>query len=243
MSQRLLAFLLHGLISFVIAILAMLLVFGVWYPSPLHRALGVTVIFLLLLLVDVVLGPLMTLLVFKPGKKNLVLDLAVIAFLQFSALCYGLWIVASGRPLWVVFNVDRFDLIQAVDVDERRLSEALPEFRQGGWLGPEWVGAIRPVDRGVSQQILFESILGGGDIAQRPELYRPLTQLFSDVESKALPLDKLREYNEPKIIATTLARWPEATAWLPIKARAQSMVVLLNIEKKKILAIVPLSPW
>ncbi|WP_313056119.1 hypothetical protein [Pseudomonas lopnurensis] len=94
MPARIKAFLMHLAVSAVIALLAVLLVFHIWYPAPLHEALGVTHIFLLLLLADVILGPLLTLVVFKIGKKTLIMDLAVIACLQLAALAYGLWTVA-----------------------------------------------------------------------------------------------------------------------------------------------------
>ncbi len=110
MPARIKAFLMHLAVSAVIALLAVLLVFQIWYPAPLHEALGVTDIFLLLPLVDVILGPLLTLLVFKLGKKTLIMDLAVIACLQLAALGYGLWTVAEGRPAWIVYNADRFDV-------------------------------------------------------------------------------------------------------------------------------------
>ena len=242
-SPRFRAFLFHGVVSLIIAVAAMLLMFSIWYPAPLHQALGVTRVFLLLLVVDLVLGPLMTLLVFKSGKKNLALDVAIIVVLQLSALGYGLWTVASGRPLWVVFNVDRFDVVQAVDIDVRRLSEALPEFRQGSWLGPEWVGAVRPTDQVLSQQILFESALGGSDLAQHPELYRPLSHFSHELQIKALPLERLWEFNEPDEIAEVSLLWPQATGWLPMRARAQSMVVLLSSDNREVLTIVPLNPW
>src|SRR5690606_7616795 len=119
MPARFKAFLLHLAASTLIALLALLLVFKLWYPAPLHEALGVTQIFLLLLLVDVVLGPLLTLLVYKTGKKSLVMDLALIAALQLAALGYGLWTVAEGRPAWVVYNAGRFDVVTVVDIDTR----------------------------------------------------------------------------------------------------------------------------
>ncbi len=69
MNPRLKAFAIHLAISALIALTVIGLVFFIWYPSPLHTALGVTQIFLILLAVDVVLGPLLTLLVYKAGKK------------------------------------------------------------------------------------------------------------------------------------------------------------------------------
>lgn len=117
MTLRVLFFFRHLAISLGIAGIVVWLIFWEWYPSPLHKALAVTDIFLLLLAVDVVLGPCLTLLVCKAGKKNLYFDLAVIFSLQLAALGYGLWTVAQARPAWLVFNVDRFDLVQVIDID------------------------------------------------------------------------------------------------------------------------------
>lgn len=117
-SARIKAFAWHLGCSLLIASAALVLVFAVWYPAPLHVALGVTSVFLLVLLVDVVIGPFLTLLVYKQGKKTLLFDMAVIIALQLSALLYGLWTVAEGRPVWLVFNVDRFDLVQPGKADQ-----------------------------------------------------------------------------------------------------------------------------
>ena len=110
MTSRIKAFTTHLFISLLIALAVIGVVFYLWHPTPLHTAVGVTQIFLILLAVDVIFGPLLTLLVYKTGKKTLIIDLTVIALLQFSALCYGLWTVAEGRPAWLVFAKDRLTL-------------------------------------------------------------------------------------------------------------------------------------
>jgi len=104
MNPRLKAFAIHLAISALIALAVIGLVFFIWYPAPLHTATGVTQIFLLLLTVDVVLGPLLTLIVYKTGKKTLIMDLTVIALLQLSALAYGVWTVAEDRSAWLSLN-------------------------------------------------------------------------------------------------------------------------------------------
>ena len=71
MSKRLKFFLSHLFISLIIALLVIGLVFFVWYPSPLAQAVGVIYIFLMLLAIDVVIGPILGILVYKQGKKTL----------------------------------------------------------------------------------------------------------------------------------------------------------------------------
>ncbi|HEV7490359.1 MAG TPA: hypothetical protein VGO25_06105, partial [Rhodanobacteraceae bacterium] len=71
----------HLSISICVGLGAVALIFGVWYPPPYSHAVGADQLVVLLLGVDVVLGPLLTLVVFKSGKKSLRFDLSVIALL------------------------------------------------------------------------------------------------------------------------------------------------------------------
>ncbi|MET1081077.1 MAG: TfpX/TfpZ family type IV pilin accessory protein [Pseudomonas sp.] len=243
MPARLKAFLLHLTVSAFIAFLVVLLVFKLWYPAPLHLAVGVTDIFLLLLAVDVVLGPLLTLVVFKVGKKSLVFDLTVIAVLQLCALAYGLWSVSEGRPAWLVFNVDRFDLVQVIDIDARKLDAAVEPYRHPSLFGPGWVGAVSPDNPEQRQEILLESAMAGVDIAQRPNLYRPLVEMADAMRKRAFPLEQLERYNDAAKVQAVLQEWPKANAWLPLKAKVKSMVVLIDKESAAVIAIVDLAPW
>ena len=99
-------FLSHLIISISLALLVIGLVFFIWYPSPLATAVGVTHIFLMMLAIDVIVGPLLGLLVYREGKKTLKFDLGVIIVLQISALCYDLYSIEQGRPAWITYNVD-----------------------------------------------------------------------------------------------------------------------------------------
>ena len=242
-SARIKAFLWHLGCSVLIGCVAVFWVFVVWYPSPLHEALEVAHVFLLVLLVDIVIGPFLTLLVYKQGKRTLVFDMGVIVILQFSALAYGLWSVAEGRPAWVVFNVDRFDLVQVVDIDQRSIEDAREDYREAPWLGPGWVGAAKPDNAQRRNELLFESVMGGADIAQRPELYRPLSELSSQMRARARELAELGDYNGSDVIKKALSDWPAADGWLPLMARAKPMVVLLNKERGQVLGVINLNPW
>jgi len=54
----------------------------------------------------VCLGPLLTLAVFDPKKKELKRDLSIILLIQLSALFYGIYTVSVARPAYIVFAVD-----------------------------------------------------------------------------------------------------------------------------------------
>lgn len=243
MNPRITAFTLHLAISALIALAVIAIVFYLWYPAPLHTAVGVTQIFLILLVVDVVLGPLLTLLVYKVGKKTLVMDLTVIAVLQISALGYGLFTVAEGRPAWLVFAADRFDLVRILDIDERKLDEAALQYRQPSLLGPQWVAAVNPTNNDARNDILLESVFAGVDIAQRPNLYQPLNTQKTAIQQRLLELSVLPAINSADSIKAVLAKHPSADTWLPLRANNQDMVVLMHRDTAKVVAIVDLRPW
>ena len=91
MSKRVKFFLGHFCISLFIASIVVGMVFFIWYPSPLAKAVNVTHIFLMMLMIDVIIGPVLGLLVYKDGKKTLKFDLTVIILIQLSAFSFVLW--------------------------------------------------------------------------------------------------------------------------------------------------------
>src|SRR5688572_1629501 len=99
----------HFALSVLVVGTVFLLVYFLWFPGPLFRGAGGRDLFLVLAMVDVTLGPLITLLIFRPGKRGLKFDLAVIALIQVAALAYGTHVVFEARPVWTVFLKDRFD--------------------------------------------------------------------------------------------------------------------------------------
>lgn len=115
LRQKLLATAVHLLVSVACVGALLLLVTQVWYPDYLFRTDGGRQGLRIVILVDLVLGPLLTFVVFRRGKKGLVLDLTLIAIMQLSALLGGGWLVYSERPLLLVFHEGRFYSVTADD--------------------------------------------------------------------------------------------------------------------------------
>lgn len=243
MWLRLKAFFIHLTGSCFLAMLALCLVFLVWYPAPLDTAVGVSSIVLLLVGVDVIMGPLLTFAIFNPAKKSLRFDLTCIVVLQLGAFIYGMFTLAAGRPAWLVFNVDRFDLVQAYQIDDRT-PERVPEaFRFPPWFGPRWVAALPPEATDERNRLTFESVFAGIDLPQRVDLYQPLELASETLRRRALPLDKLKEFNDSQEVVRVLQRWPDADAFLPMMARIHPVTVLIQKESARVIAVVDLKPW
>jgi hypothetical protein len=115
----------HFSFSLLVASICAAVVFGLWYPYPYRELSGGLELFLLIILVDVVCGPLLTAVMFNPVKprKELACDLIIVAIIQLAALGYGVYTLALARPVYIVFEVDRFNVISAIDVDDDALAK------------------------------------------------------------------------------------------------------------------------
>lgn len=98
------AFGLHLLFSLLLLLPALYVVGVHWYPPPFFGADGGWQGFRNIAGVALVLGPLLTLIVFKPGKKGLKLDLLIILLLQLSTLVAGLVIAWREHPVALVYT-------------------------------------------------------------------------------------------------------------------------------------------
>ena len=198
---------LHLLISATIAAAVVTLMLAVWYPPPLFEAAGGNGLLVILVAVDVVLGPLLTLIVFKAGKRGMKLDLAIIGLVQIAALVYGAYVVALARPAFIVFVKDRFELATAVELQPEELAAAkLPQFRALPWAGPVLVAADMPTDPAEREKIVTLA-LSGLDLQHFPRYYVPYAERRKEVLAKAETVARMRK-TEPaaaKVIDEYLA--------------------------------------
>ncbi|KJH57558.1 type IV pilin accessory protein [Acinetobacter calcoaceticus] len=243
MSKRLKFFLSHISISILLALIIIAWVFLIWYPQPLAQAVGVTHIFLMMVAIDVVLGPILGFFVYKEGKKTLKFDLSVIILIQLSALGYGLYSIAQGRPVWLVYNVDRFELVRNNEIIDTNIQKVQAQFRNPSWFKPKFAAVQIAKNSEEHSKNMFEELLGGVSLAQRPERYVGLAQVKPQIQKRAQNLNELEKYNSKQQVKTVLKKYPSADAWVPLKANAIDMVVLMNKNSAQVVKIVDLRPW
>jgi hypothetical protein len=148
-----------------------------WYRWPgwyLTNALRVAPI---LAGVDVVLGPLMTLLIANQAKSRRVLgrDISIIATVQLAALVYGAATLWHGRPLYYTFSEDRLQLVRASDLDPHELELARqqnPKLAPHWYSLPRWVWAPLPEQESARAKIIQSAIGGGDDVIQMPRYFQ-----------------------------------------------------------------------
>lgn len=224
----------HLLISVVLAMLAGALVFALWFPWPYRIISGGQELFLLLMSVDVVIGPLLTFVVFDKTKgwRHLGRDLAIIGALQLSALAYGLYTVHSARPVALVFEVDQFRVITAADVHAPELPKARPEYRNLPLTGPRLLGT-RPAHEGKERNEAMFMGLSGIDVAQRPIFWQPYGESRAAALAKSRPIELLFQHyptrkTELDSVLQKLQLPTSEARFLPVVARKDWVVILTS---------------
>ncbi|WP_424192522.1 TfpX/TfpZ family type IV pilin accessory protein [Ampullimonas aquatilis] len=240
----------HFLISLGIAIVSAALVFMVWYPGVLAKLTSVTKIYWIVLGVDVTLGPLLTLIVASPkkGLRERISDFAVIGLIQIAALIYGMSTVFDGRPAYIVYNVDRFDVVAANDLDEEDIKTAKPEYQKLSFFGPKLVAAIAPSDPDERNKLTLSSLDGGKDLPQLPKYYLDYADVKQAAIDHSLDLSVVREKNPDQLDklqkALTKTNIPEEQIRvLIIKVKNYYMTALIDKRDAHLLEIVDLKSW
>lgn len=184
----------HLLASALVAAVAAGLVFGVWFPYPYRELVGGRELFLIVVAVDVVCGPLLTLVLFNhlKSRRELALDLSLVAMIQLAALVYGLHTVVEARPVYLAFEVDRFRAVTMADVQRDQLRPERGGLHVIGWTGPQVIGVRQPKDNEEMMRSLDLS-LGGIEQAVRPDWWVPYEEIRPRLLAKARPVSELRE--------------------------------------------------
>ncbi|CAN5416042.1 N/A [soil metagenome] len=239
--NRFQAFGLHLLASAIVAALSAALVYMLWYPGMLAYASGVSTIFLLLVGVDVVLGPVITLIVFNTKKKELKRDLTIVVLIQVCALLYGLHTVFIARPVYLAFNSGRFDVVNANELSDENLAKAVrPEFRSLPYFGPKVIASPLPDDPAARETIIAGTLTGHEDVQQLPQYYLPYAEQKSAVISALRPLDRLKDANKNKLkevdaLTNKYASMKIDVGYVLLKAKSHDLIVIVNKANGEIL--------
>ena len=237
----------HLGISAMIAALVVWIMLYLWYPEPYFRVSGGQTLLLLLIGVDVVIGPLLTLIVFDPRKKQLKLDLAIIAALQLAALAYGAGIMFNARPVYVAFAGDRFELVEANAIAPSDQAQARPGFRALPLTGPQVVGTRLPIDPEERERLGIAAMMGGS-LGLFPQHYVPYATVARAAVARGKPLARLRESHPDR--AAEIDAWvaasgqPEASLrFVPLQARHGDMSVVVDAATGEVRGVLPVDPW
>ncbi|MGE0496329.1 MAG: TfpX/TfpZ family type IV pilin accessory protein [Ramlibacter sp.] len=248
-KDRLRASGIHLSISLAIAALAGLLVFGLWFPYPYREISGGRDLFMIVVAVDVILGPLITLTIFNRAKPwaELRRDLAIVGLIQLAGLLYGMWTVALARPVHLVFEIDRFRVVHAVDVPPELLDRAPANLQAMPWLGPTLL-AVRPFRNSQESMEATLAALRGLPLGARPDFWQSYAQAKPQLLKaiKSVEILKARfpdRASEIDAVLQTVGRHAESTSYLPMAGRKFYWTAFVDPVTADVVAFMPLDSF
>ena len=239
----------HLGISLGIAALAAALVFLVWYPYPYGAISGGRELFLILITVDVILGPLITLAIFNRAKPRgeLRRDLAIVGLIQLAALGYGLWTVSLARPVHLVFELDRFRVVHAVDVPSDLMDKVPAGIDPLPLSGPTLLSVRTFRDRNEEAEATLVALQGIA-LGARPDLWQSYEAGRAQVLQAAKPTAQLKarfadRAGEIDTVLARAGRKPETTAYLPLAGRKTFWTVFVDPASAEVVGFMPLDSF
>ena len=232
------AFSIHLALCAVLYVVLLYLILFHWYPQPYFAADGGWQGIRLITGVDLVLGPLLTLIVFKPGKPGLRRDLALIGILQTVAIVWGTWLVYEQRTAMVTYAYGSFYTLnpeqlrnaggKAIEVAEQ--AETIPPY-----------GFVRlPKDSRERTNFVIKTVLSGKLLQQLGDRYEPFGKSnFSEVLPQSHTPDRfLSLENNQKIVDRFLTRHGGTLAdyaFFPLVGRYEEPLLALHRSDGRIL--------
>jgi hypothetical protein len=246
--EKFLAVAIHFLVTLGLAACAAALIFLVWFPDPFQTMIGGTELFMLVVGCDLALGPLISLVIYnsRKSRRELITDYTVVGVVQIAALCYGVFILAGTRPVYVAFSTDRLEVVTARDITDNELAAARdPNYAKLPLTGPRLI-AIE-VSAADHNDALFEALKGNED-HMRPKFFVRYESQLPKILGRAKRIDELttrRPESKPLLDAAArdAAIPAERVRWLPVHHRKGFWTALIDTNDGKPVAYVDFDPY
>ena len=212
-----------------------------WYLASALHVVGLVV------MVDLVLGPTLTLIVANPLKPRAALarDISIIVAVQLIALVYGGVTLWGGRPLYYTFSVDRLELVQASDLKPediavaRRENPALAPWR---YSRPRWIWAPLPENPEEAKRIAMGTVTGGADVIQMPRYFRAWEQGLPQLRTRLQKIDDLSDFSreEKHTLRTRVLRLglpPDQADAMVLWGGSRRVLAVFDLKTLEILAL------
>ena len=241
--SRFKAFSIHFAISFLIFLILLYFILVQWYPEPLFSSDGGWRVIRIIVGVDLILGPFLTLIVFKAGKPGLKFDLTMIALVQTLALSWGVWTTYHERPAAIIYTLDYFTPVPAYQLAEQGITaKKLREF------GDSWPIIIySDITKEKQQEALFKSLKSGIPLYLLSEYYTKFSKEHASVlKTNSMNLEKYVK-DKPKLkkvyqhaLLTSTAK--TNISYLALHSREKWVTTIFDLDSMRIIDTINIEP-
>ncbi|TQV82774.1 hypothetical protein [Aliikangiella coralliicola] len=240
-KSKSIAFLVHLIISVFVIAAFLLFLKLFWYQDIFFELENVWEGLKILIIVDAILGPLLTFIVYLPGKKSLKFDLSTIAVLQLLALIYGGHLIYHQRPAVLAFVGDRFEVLAASEP----VVEGLPNSHFDGlsFNYPAITYALPATSDKERTDFIFNNV----QYSKIAERHRPIRDHIEILAKSSLNIDQLTP-KSPKSEKSLQEFISESQnkeyLLLPLQGtNGNAMVIAISVSDTNVLGYIRIDPW
>ncbi|MEZ2740149.1 hypothetical protein [Comamonas jiangduensis] len=199
-GSRISTALIHLFFSIVSIAFIILFVAYFWFPSPFFDLLEISGLLILIIATHLLSGPFLTLVVWNKNKsfKERLLDASIVTIIQFAALGYGLWILAQVRPVFIVYEVDRFRVITPNEIAINLLSKENKAWRHSFFTKPQFISIREPINN-TEYLNSIELSLSGFEPSTRPDWWQSYEKGRRILQQRMHPAGKLHQRSSVKV--------------------------------------------
>ena len=232
--NRFSAFLTHFGISLVIFLIIGYVILYHWYPGLFFASDGGWQGIRIVALVDLVLGPTLTLCVFKAGKPGLKMDLTLIGIFQAICLAMGVFVVHAERPIAIVYSDGFFHSMTAEDY--REVGFQVPDFGHLPGSTPKWVTSQLPSDPYKEYEIRKEALTEDIPLRSYAQFYKAFEGSDIDAARDSYSLEDLQEERSAELNRFLHEHGGTADdyLYLPFGARYQYAMIVMRKSDRSI---------
>ena len=241
--SRFKAFAIHLAISFVIFLILLYFILVQWYPEPLFSSDGGWRVIQIIAGIDLVLGPLLTLIVFKKGKPGLKFDLTIIALVQISALSWGAWTTYNERPAAIIYAIDFFTPVPAYQLKEQGITtKALKEY------GDDWPILIySDIPKEKDQEAFIKAYKTGKPVYLLKEYYtkfskknaKELLNNSMNLEKYVMDKPELQKRYQQALLSNPTVK---NVSYLALHSREKWVTVIFDLDTMQIIDTIDIEP-
>lgn len=229
----------HFLSSLIIFSLLLWIIIKVWYPQPFFSSSGGWQGLKIVALVDLVLGPLITLVIYNTtkSKKELITDVGTIVTLQLAVLSFGVHTIYSERPVAITFWDNEFYTIPASALDKQDIDVA--QLSQFSDQSPALIYAKKPKTKDELKEMVNIIEKNKTPPTQQLMRYSSIHDHTQDIFQHSVDIAKFISDNKDmakqleNLLKETKTR-QEDNYYLTLKSKYQNIILVFNAKAEKI---------
>ena len=235
--KKIKASLIHLSISIIVFSLFFCVLYFYWFPEPYFTATGGWQGMRISAVIDLVLGPLLTLITYShlKSKKELIFDYTFIVIIQFSALFWGIYTISEQHPVAISFWEDSF-----FTVPKKEINKFYPHSQQAKNIiksGLTFYYVLPPKTIEDKKQLIKRITEDKIPPHFQIERYRNFKKHFSDIKKYSVDIQEIIDTNatmraDIKNLLSKNHSQLNDNVYLKLRSKYQSVILVFNKDAK-----------